>query len=155
MNSLMKSVNLNLKNLNKLKLPNEWIQMFRILLSIYLVWIILLAVKKPVFNDNLITRMIFIILLVLLSQTDIISGILLLLIYFFSFQAILPMINNNLNETFEEQTQEKEKSNRKIDKIMGENLQKGYEIPKETDTPPLKADLGGLLAFNNSIKKKL
>ena len=97
MNSLMKSVNFNLKSLNKLKLPNEWIQMFRILLSIYLVWIILLAVKKPLFNDNLMTRMVFIILLVLLSQTDIISGILLLLIYFFSFQAILPIINNNLN----------------------------------------------------------
>ena len=150
MSNLMKSVNLNLKSLNKLKLPNEWVQMFRILLSIYLVWIILLAVKKPLFNDNLMTRMVFIILLVLLSQTDIISGILLLLIYFFSFQAILPMVNNNLNETFEEKSK-----NRKIDKLMGENLKKGYEPPKETDPPPLKADLGGLLAFNNSIKKKL
>lgn len=153
MNNLVKSVksiNLNLTTLNKIQLPNEWIKMFRILLSIYLVWIVLLAVKKPLFNDNLITRMVFIILLVLLSQSDIISGILLLLIYFFSFQAILPMIN--VNESFVIDPTE---TPRKINKLMDANLKKGYELPKEPIQEVIKGDISSMLALGDKTIDKL
>ena len=155
MNNLVKSVksiNSNLTSLNKIQLPNEWVQMFRILLSIYLVWIVLLAVKKPVFNDNLTTRIIFIILLVLLSQSDIISGILLLLIYFFSFQAILPMINLNVNESF---LTDPTKEPRKIDKLMDANLKKGYELPKEPIQEVIKGDISSMLALADKTINKL
>ena len=150
MNNLVKLINLNLTTLNKIQLPTEWIQMFRILLSIYLVWIVLLAVKKPLFNDNLITRMVFIILLVLLSQSDIISGILLLLIYFFSFQAILPMIN--VNENFLTDPTE---TPRKIDKLMDANLKKSYELPKEPIQEVIKGDISSMLALGDKTIDKL
>ena len=153
MNNLVKSVksiNSNLTSLNKIQLPNEWVQMFRILLSIYLVWIVLLAVKKPVFNDNLTTRIIFIILLVLLSQSDIISGILLLLIYFFSFQSILPMIN--VNESF---LTDPTKEPRKIDKLMDANLKKGYELPKEPIQEVIKGDISSMLALGDKTIDRL
>ena len=158
MNNLIKSVNFNLLSLNKLKLPSDWIQMFRILLSIYLLWIILLANKKQLFNDNLITRMVFIILLVLLSQTDIICGLLLLLIYFFSFQPILPMINDNNNdddnnENFEPTKQPK--STRQIPQMIEENLNKGYQLPKKTEEPLLKFNIDKDLNFEKHIIQNL
>ena len=162
MNNLIKSVNLNLLSLNKLKLPSEWVQMFRILLSIYLLWIILLSNKKQLFNDNLITRIVFIILLVLLSQTDIICGILLLLIYFFSFQPILPMINDdnnnnntntNTNEHFEPTI--KPKSTRQIPQIIDENLSKGYQLPKKTEEPQLRFNIDKDLNFEKQIIQNL
>ena len=74
-----------------LTLPTEWIQLFRIVLSIYLVWLILLTPRKPIFNNDLKTRFLFIILLILFVQTDFISGLLLLIIYFLSFQSVLPI----------------------------------------------------------------
>ncbi len=74
-----------------LTLPTEWIQLFRIVLSLYLVWLILLTPRKPIFNNDLKTRFLFIILLILLVQTDFISGLLLLIIYFLSFQSVLPI----------------------------------------------------------------
>ena len=158
MSNLMKSVNSNLVSLNKLKLPNEWVQMFRILLSIYLLWIILLATRKQLFNDNFITRMVFIILLVLLSQTDIICGLLLLLIYFFSFQPILPMINdnnnnNNNNEYFEPTI--KQKSTREISQMMNENLQKGYQLPKKTEEPQLRFNFDKDMNFEKQITQNI
>ena len=166
MSNLMKSVNSNLVSLNKLKLPNEWVQMFRILLSIYLLWIILLATRKQLFNDNFITRMVFIILLLLLSQTDIICGLLLLLIYFFSFQPILPMINDNDNhnnnndnhnhnytENFEPTM--KPKSTRQIPQMINENLQKGYQLPKKTEEPQLRFNLDKDLNFEKQITQNL
>ena len=166
MSNLIKSVNSNLVSLNKLKLPNEWIQMFRILLSIYLLWIILLATRKQLFNDNFITRMIFIILLVLLSQTDIICGLLLLLIYFFSFQPILPMINddtnnnnnnnnnNNINNNEHFQSTMKPKS-REISQMIDENLQKGYQLPKKTEEPQLRFNFDKDMNFEKQITKNL
>jgi len=158
MSNLTKSVNLNLVNFNKFKLPNEWIQMFRILLSIYLLWIILLANRKQLFNDNFMTRMVFIILLVLLSQTDIICGVLLLLIYFFSFQPILPMINdnnnnNNNNEYFEPTI--KQKSTREISQMMNENLQKGYQLPKKTEEPQLRFNFDKDMNFEKQITQNI
>ena len=155
MSNLIKSVNSNLVSLNKLKLPNEWVQMFRILLSIYLLWIILLATRKQLFNDNFITRMVFIILLVLLSQTDIICGLLLLLIYFFSFQPILPMINddtNNNNEYFEAKMKPK---SREISQMINENLQKGYQLPKKTEEPQLRFNFDKDMNFEKQITKNL
>jgi hypothetical protein len=165
MSNLIKSVNSNLVSLNKLKLPNEWIQMFRILLSIYLLWIILLATRKQLFNDNFITRMVFIILLVLLSQTDIICGLLLLLIYFFSFQPILPMINddtnnntnntnntNNNNEYFEPTMKPK---SREISQMINENLQKDYQLPKKTEEPQLRFNFDKDMNFEKQIIKNL
>jgi len=167
----MKSVNSNLVSLNKLKLPNEWVQMFRILLSIYLLWIILLATRKQLFNDNFITRMVFIILLLLLSQTDIICGLLLLLIYFFSFQPILPMINdndndnnnhtendnnnNNNNPTENFEPTMKPKSTRQIPQMINENLQKGYQLPKKTEEPQLRFNLDKDLNFEKQITQNL
>jgi hypothetical protein len=74
-----------------LKLPNEWIQLFRIILSIYLAWLILLTPKKPVLNDDIKSRIVFAILLFLFVQTDFLSALLLVMIYFFSFQAVLPI----------------------------------------------------------------
>jgi hypothetical protein len=72
-------------------LPTEWIQLFRIVLSIYLAWLILLTPRKPIFNNDFKTRIVFVILLLLLVQTDFISGLLLLIIYFLSFQSVLPI----------------------------------------------------------------
>ena len=46
---------LNLKNI-EFKLPSEWIQMFRTLLSIYLVWLILFIPRKPLFTDNIFNK---------------------------------------------------------------------------------------------------
>ena len=159
MNNLIKSVNLNLDGLNKLQLPSEWVQMFRILLSIYLLWIILLSNRKQLFNDNLITRIVFIILLVLLSQTDIICGVLLLLIYFLSFQPILPMINddnnnnNNNNENFE--STKEAKSTRQISQIIDENLSKGYRLSKKTEEPQLRFNIDKDLNFEKHITQNL
>lgn len=75
----------------ELTLPTEWIQLFRIVLSIYLAWLILLTPRKPIFNNDIKTRIVFVILLILLVQTDFISGLLLLIIYFLSFQSVLPI----------------------------------------------------------------
>jgi hypothetical protein len=75
-----------------LKLPKEWIQLFRIILSIYLIWLILLTPKKPIFTNNLSSRTVFVILLFLFIQTDFLSGLLLIMIYFFSFQSVLPIV---------------------------------------------------------------
>jgi hypothetical protein len=72
-------------------LPADWIQLFRIVLSIYLAWLILLTPRKPIFNNDIKTRIVFVILLILLVQTDFISGLLLLIIYFLSFQSVLPI----------------------------------------------------------------
>lgn len=155
MSNLIKSINSNLVSLNKLKLPNEWVQMFRILLSIYLLWIILLATRKQLFNDNFITRMVFIILLVLLSQTDIICGLLLLLIYFFSFQPILPMINdnnNNDNEYFEPTMKPK---SREISQMINENLKKAYQLPKKIEEPQLRFNFDKDMDFEKQITKNL
>ena len=99
----------NLK-LNLLKLPAEWIQLFRIVLSIYIAWLILLVPRKPLLNDNLKTRIVFVILLVLLSQTDFISALLLIIIYFFSFQSVLHLehpINEGYKSSFEIETEKK------------------------------------------------
>jgi hypothetical protein len=82
------------------KLPSEWVQLFRIVLSIYIAWLILLVPRKPLLNDNLKTRIVFVILLVLLAQTDFISALLLIIIYFFSFQSVLHL-EKPINERFE------------------------------------------------------
>lgn len=81
-----------------LTLPTEWIQLFRIVLSIYLAWLILLTPRKPIFNNDLKTRFVFVILLILLVQTDFISGLLLLIIYFLSFQSVLPINFEGYND---------------------------------------------------------
>ncbi len=114
---------LNFK-MGDLKLPSEWIQMFRILLSIYLLWLILFAPRKPLFKDNMYNKTLFVILLWLLIQTDIISSMLLLLIYFLSFQAILPISSDT--EDF---------LNRPIPDIIDENLRRNYEYQPPTNPP--------------------
>ncbi len=82
------------------KLPSEWVQLFRVVLSIYIAWLILLVPRKPLLNDNIKTRIVFVILLVLLAQTDFISALLLIIIYFFSFQSVLHL-EKPINERFE------------------------------------------------------
>ena len=86
------------------KLPYEWIQLFRIILSIYIAWMILLVPRKPLLKDNLKTRVIFVLLLLLLAKSDFISALLLIIIYFFSFQSVLHMenqMNTNTKEGYE------------------------------------------------------
>ncbi len=114
---------LNFK-MSDLKLPSEWGQMFRTLLSIYLLWLILFTPRKPLFTDNMYNKVLFVILLWLLIQTDIISAMLLLLIYFLSFQAILPISSDT--EDF---------LNRPIPNMIDENLRRNYEYtpPKPTE----------------------
>lgn len=73
------------------KLPKEWISMFRLLLSMYLVWLVIFTPRKPNLADKTITKYVFTILLFLMIHTDLISSILLIMIYFFSFQPILPI----------------------------------------------------------------
>ncbi len=97
-----------LYSLKKVKLPSEWKQMFRILLSIYIAWLVLFSPKKPIIKESFGIRLLFIILLFLFMQTDFLSAILLLMIYFLSFQSVLP-INDEYTKTigkegFESQT---------------------------------------------------
>ena len=135
-----------------LKLPTEWVQMFRILLSIYLAWLILLSPRKPIFNNNLLIRCIFVLLIVLFGQSDIISALLILLIYFFSFQVILPMENfaNKTEENAEDEEDQEESSNpteSPLIQMMDENLKRGYEPP----TAPTK--LPRTFTFKNNYRK--
>ena len=105
-------INFNLKDL---KLPSEWVQMFRTLLTIYLTWIILLSPRKPLFHDNILNKTIFVLLLFVLSQSDMISSILLMMIYFLSFQPILPMMNEYFS------------NNRPVADMIDENLRRTTE----------------------------
>lgn len=119
-----------------LKLPTEWIQLFRIILSIYLLWLILLTPRKPVLNDDMVSRFVFGILLLLLVQSDILSGLLLIMIYFLSFQSVLPFIwegfENEINTP--QPTVDKEFIDR-IDK----NLKRESNLfPNETPEPTMK-----------------
>ena len=107
-----------------LKLPIEWIQMFRTLLSIYLSWLILLSPRKPLLKDNVINKLLFVGILFVFAQSDMVSCILLMMIYFLSFQPILPMMNEYFFE------------NRPIADIIDENLRRsqaqGYGEPVPT-----------------------
>ena len=140
----------------ELKLPREWIQLFRIILSIYLAWMILLTPRKPVFNDNILTRLVFGILLFFLVQSDIVSGLLLIMIYFFSFQSVLPIVwegFENENEIKTETEIEIKTKTEKEDSMMTseptvnpefinkieENLKRKSNIfPEETPEPTQK-----------------
>jgi hypothetical protein len=111
-----------------LKLPTEWIQMFRILLSIYLAWLVLFSPRKPVFKNTFLIRLIFILALILFSQSDIISAILVIIIYFYSFQVVLPM------ENFESNPQPNP-IEKPISEMIDENLKRGYETEEPTKQP--------------------
>jgi hypothetical protein len=130
-----------------LKLPTEWVQMFRILLSIYLAWLILLSPRKPIFNDNLLIRCVFVLLIILFGQSDIISALLLLLIYFFSFQVILPMENFESND--EEEMNNSNTSESPFLKTIDANLKRGYEEPTPSTRPAVK------IALKNDYHKML
>ena len=134
-----------------LKLPTEWIQMFRILLSIYLAWLILLSPRKPIFNSNILIRCIFVLLIVLFAQSDIISAILILLIYFLSFQVILPMENfkneSNNADVEIEMGKTPTVTESSLIKSMDANLKRGYESP----VPPTKAPIS--FSFKNNYRK--
>jgi hypothetical protein len=106
-----------------LKLPIEWIQMFRTLLSIYLSWLILLSPRKPLLKDNVINKLLFVGILFVFAQSDMVSCILLMMIYFLSFQPILPMMNEYFFE------------NRPISNMIDENLRRTYEYVAPTPTP--------------------
>jgi hypothetical protein len=114
-----------------LKLPNEWIQLFRIILSIYLAWLILLSPKKPLISDDLQSRIVFSILLFLFVQTDFLSALLLIMIYFFSFQAILPINLEGYEDTIPTPTSV---SN------FEEKLDKNMKRPTFTDPPEQKLE---------------
>ncbi len=117
-------------------LPKEWISMFRLLLSIYLIWLIIFTPRKPSINDNPITKYIFILLLFLMIHTDLISSILLIMIYFFSFQPILPVSASSLehfrNSNSSKKTPEPTKSEEELEeeKIAEEQKQKEEDDKK-------------------------
>jgi hypothetical protein len=118
---------MSIKNkLIDLKLPKEWIQLFRIILSIYLIWLILLTPKKPIFTNNLSSRIVFVILLFLFIQTDFLSGLLLIMIYFFSFQSVLPIVwegFENLDDD-EEDFEDKKEEDKKEEEDEDEDKKK-------------------------------
>ena len=133
----------------ELKLPTEWIQLFRIILSIYLIWMILLTPRKPVFRDNILTRIVFAVLLFLLVQSDVLSGLLLIMVYFFSFQSVLPIVwegfENETEEPKEEEattiTSEPTVNQEFINKIEENLKRKSNVFPEETPEPTKKLSL--------------
>jgi hypothetical protein len=126
----------------ELKLPTEWIQLFRIILSIYLLWMILLTPRKPVFRDNILTRIVFAILLFLLVQSDVLSGLLLIMIYFFSFQSILPIVWEGFENETEDTTTSEPTVNPEFLNKIDENLKtKSNVFPDETPEPEKKLSL--------------
>ena len=131
-----------IKNI-EFKLPTEWIQMFRTLLSIYLVWLILFTPRKPLFTPNIFNKLLFVGLLFVLTQSDIISAILLIMIYFLSFQPILPMTIDS--EDF---------LNRPIPDMMDENLRRSYEYVAPTPTPVVYNFYQGMLK-QEAFEKKI
>jgi len=87
-------------DLTQFKLPQEWVQMFRAILLIYLFWLLLMAPQRPVITNDLFTKVVFVVALVFSAQSDVLSGLLLLMIYFLSTPAILPL--NKPIEGFED-----------------------------------------------------
>ena len=136
-----------IKNI-EFKLPTEWIQMFRTLLSIYLTWLILFTPRKPLFTDNIFNKILFVGLLIVLTQSDIISAMLLIMIYFLSFQPILPMDSDFDSENF---------LNRPIPipDMMDENLRRSYEYIAPTPTPIVYNFYQGLLKKEAYDKKTI
>ena len=149
-----------------LKLPKEWIQLFRIILSIYLIWLILLTPKKPIFTNNLASRTVFVILLFLFIQTDFLSGLLLIMIYFFSFQSVLPIVwegfeNAEDEEDFENKKEEddEDKKNKSkpttipnLEDRLEQNLKRPSNVfPEETPEPTKKI----ILSFGTDKALKL
>ena len=124
------------------KLPTEWVQMFRIMLSIYLLWVILLSSKKYRYADDTIyLRIILITLVFLFGYSDITSGLLLLLIYFFSFQPILPMENENFKDL-------------PISKMINDNLKRGFVPPEPTQKAPINYNLKQTYNLNGRLGLK-
>ncbi len=122
------------------KLPKEWISMFRLLLSIYLVWLIIFTPRKPNLNDKPITKYVFIILLFLMIHTDLVSAVLLIMIYFFSFQPILPITSL---ETFKnsKKTPEPTKSEEELEKEEEEKEAKNKEEEEKEFSQMLEENL--------------
>jgi hypothetical protein len=128
------------------KLPKEWISMFRLLLSIYLVWLVVFTPRKPNLNDNPIVIFVFTLLLFLMIHTDLVSSILLIMIYFFSLQPVLPITsiepfkNSNKNtpeptKSVEELEQEKiEEEEKDFSQMLEENLKRNT-TPTTAPTP--------------------
>ncbi len=104
-------------------LPKEWISMFRLLLSMYLIWLIIFTPRKPSINDNILTKYIFTLLLFLMIHTDIISSILLIMIYFFSFQPILPISASSV-EHFRNSSKQTPKPTKSDEELEEEKLEK-------------------------------
>jgi hypothetical protein len=124
------------------KLPTEWVQMFRIMLSIYLLWVILLSPKKYRYADDTIyLRIMLITLVFLFGYSDITSGLLLLLIYFFSFQPILPMENENFKDL-------------PISKMINDNLKRGFVPPEPTQKAPISYNLKDTYNLNGRLGLK-
>ena len=124
------------------KLPTEWVQMFRIMLSIYLLWVILLSPKKYRYADDTIyLRIMLITLVFLFGYSDITSGLLLLLIYFFSFQSILPMENENFKDL-------------PISKMINDNLKRGFVPPEPTQKAPISYNLKDTYNLNGRLGLK-
>jgi hypothetical protein len=124
------------------KLPKEWIQMFRIMLSIYLAWVVLLSpIKYTYKGDGFYLRIILITLIFLFGYSDITSGLLLLLIYFFSFQPILPMENENFTD-------------RPISQMINDNLKRGFISPEPTQPPPISYNFKQAYDLNGKLRLK-
>jgi hypothetical protein len=124
------------------KLPTEWVQMFRIMLSIYLLWVILLSPNKYKYaNDTIYLRIMLITLVFLFGYSDITSGLLLLLIYFFSFQPILPIENENFKD-------------RPISQMINDNLKRGFIPPEPTQPAPISYNFKQTYNLNGKLGLK-
>ena len=105
-------------DLRQFKLPQEWVQMFRGILLVYLFWLLLMAPQRPIVQDDVVTRILFLVGLVFLAQSDILSGLLLLMIYFLSSKAILPL---GSTEGFENDDENNENENNENENNENEN----------------------------------
>jgi len=80
-------------------------------------------------------------LVFLFGYSDITSGLLLLLIYFFSFQPILPMENENFKD-------------RPISKMINDNLKRGFVPPEPTQQAPISYNLKQTYNLNGRLGLK-
>lgn len=82
-------------------LSKDWIQILRIVLVVYLGWLIMSTPSKPIFNYNTTTKVLFIMTLLFVGKSDLLSALLLMVIFFLSSQSVLPMegfANSDSNE---------------------------------------------------------
>uniref|UniRef100_A0A6C0E8H9 Uncharacterized protein n=1 Tax=viral metagenome TaxID=1070528 RepID=A0A6C0E8H9_9ZZZZ len=101
-----------------------------------------MAPKKPILNDNhIFTKLIFIITLFFMAQSDVLSGLLLLMIYFLSSKAILPIQEgffdteiDSQKDSQKEPQKDLEKDFEKEEDDIDEDTSSEMDLGEEEDT---------------------